>query len=88
MKKFKEVEIMRKYINLIFSVSVVLLAAACAKEIDGPAASTETYSATITASVDGAATKTVLNFAEKKSYWFGNENISVLGADGRGSLGG
>ena len=84
MKKFKCIDIMRKLVNVIFYSSIVLLTAACAKEIDGPAASTETYSATITASVDGAATKTVLNFAEKKSYWFGNENISVLGADGKG----
>lgn len=75
---------MRKYINLILSVSVALLAAACAKEINGPAETVETYSAVISASVDGADTKTVLNFAERKSYWFGEENISVLGSDGRG----
>lgn len=83
-KNFNQMSIMKKVLMLISAAAVMFAAASCVKETPVTPEPETTYTAVITAKADGAETKSVLNFNEKKSYWSGEENLSVLGANGNG----
>ena len=83
-KNFNQMSIMKKVLILISAAAAMFAAASCVKETPVTPEPETTYTAVITAKADGAETKSVLNFNEKKSYWSGEENLSVLGANGNG----
>ncbi len=71
---------------LISAAAAMFAAASCVKETPVTPEPETTYTAVITAKADGAETKSVLDFdyGNSKSYWYGEENLSVLGANGNG----
>lgn len=71
---------------MISAAAAMFAAASCVKETPVTPEPETTYTAVITAKADGAETKSVLNFNERKSYWSGEENLSVLGANGNGFM--
>lgn len=77
---------MKKVLILISAAAAMFAAASCVKETPVTPEPETTYTAVITAKADGAETKSVLDFdyGNSKSYWYGEENLSVLGANGNG----
>ncbi len=66
-----------KVLKSFFSASVIMLLAACAKEIDQIEVIPDT-SVTFTAEIAETETKTVLDYDKMLSFWSGDEYISVL----------
>lgn len=73
---------------MISAAAAMFAAASCVKETPVTPEPETTYTAVITAKADGAETKSVLDFdyGNSKSYWYGEENLSVLGAKGNGFM--